>query len=532
MDEKLLWYVGGINRSFNGDSIDAILNLYRVIRIRDDGKASRHDPERLYIYAQDVNCSRKYKGDITSLMRMCDLLYKLDTHECFEYIDYMLGLDRRAGVPVMPTALSSVMFNKIGGGEKSIFVPDCDKFGVALYEAVHRYPSAKFYTTCSNDELVEVYKYLYRDLNVEFIPADIYKEDFTNIRFDVVFSFPVMGGRDIFNKGDFISRDPALIATQNLLYHLSMEGKLVIVLPAKVGFASGDIEDFRKYIENHYKIEEIASLPNKTFAPYMAINTLLLTISVGQTDDIHIIKYDFEKNQDKKGDAVSSLKVADEKLLFLDELEELNGWNVDLAFSQDDEEVATYKNSSIKKNFIKDVAKVFRGKAITSRSENGNIAVINISNIYDLGIDYDELETISDDLDKVDRYLLQDGDVLVTSRGTTVKIGVFKSFGKPCIASSNINVIRPTKAILGTYLKLFLDSDVGQKMLKSLQRGATIVNINYQDIETIEVPVPLMIEQQEIVSKYEEGLSIYKKTIEAADYGWKSLLADLKSKLY
>ena len=63
---------------------------------------------------------------------------------------------------------------------------------------------------------------------------------------------------------------------------------------------------------------------------------------------------------------------------------------------------------------------MFRGKAITEKAEGGNVSVVNISNISDIGIDYANLETINEEARKVARYLLQDGDVLITTKGFSI----------------------------------------------------------------------------------------------------------------
>lgn len=54
---------------------------------------------------------------------------------------------------------------------------------------------------------------------------------------------------------------------------------------------------------------------------------------------------------------------------------------------------------------------MFRGKAITEKAEGGNVSVVNISNISDIGID--NLETINEEARKVSRYLR---DVLITTK--------------------------------------------------------------------------------------------------------------------
>jgi restriction endonuclease S subunit len=224
--------------------------------------------------------------------------------------------------------------------------------------------------------------------------------------------------------------------------------------------------------------------------------------------------------------------VANEQLLFSDEFAELNGWNIDMAFSEEDDDIKTFASSPVKKLRLKEAATVFRGKAINSKTESGNIGVINISNITDTGIDYSGLDFIVDEERKVSRYILQEGDVLVTARGTTVKIGVFESQPTICIPSANINVIRPKDALNGTYLKLFLESPVGVKMLKSLQRGTGVVNINFKDMSELEVPVLPLEAQEVLVQEYKTGLSLYKETIAAAEEGWRGVQAEIQSKLY
>jgi restriction endonuclease S subunit len=203
-----------------------------------------------------------------------------------------------------------------------------------------------------------------------------------------------------------------------------------------------------------------------------------------------------------------------------------------MAFSEEDDDIKAFSTSPVKKLHLKEAATVFRGKAVNSKAENGNIGVINISNITDTGIDYSGLDYIVDEERKVSRYILQDGDVLVTARGTTVKIAVFESQPTICIPSSNINVIRPKEMLNGTYLKLFLESTVGVKMLKSLQRGTGIVNINFKDMSELEVPVPPSDAQEALVHEYYTGLNLYKETIKAAEEGWRGVQEDIQSKLY
>lgn len=523
MENRSFWLLESINKTISDSPVDSLFTLYRALRLRDD-RHKLDDPNNLYLSAQNIKLSHNYRGDVSSFYRTYELIKKFSEEDCFEYIDYVLRNNSRE-YTVVPNRLSSLMLEKVNLSDKRVFIPDAEKFSSTIYAIVKKYPGSSLFTSCSNPFLAEVFKYLFAKYNVTFIEPNYLDSEFTSDRFDVIFCFPIMGGRDLIRNKEYISREPAFAAAQNLLYHLSIDGKLIIVLPAKVSFAGGGIEAFRHYLTSNYKIVEIDSLPNKTFDD-LAINTYLLTIANGITEDVVIKKYEYNKSTD-------TLSLTADSLVFMDEFESDAGWNIESSFIQDDEDLISFKNSNIKKNLLGDVAKVFRGKAISKKADNGPVSVINISDISETGINYSSLDTIDGSESKLDRYLLEDGDVLITSRGTVIKTAVFKSQEKQCIASANINIVRTNKKVLlGAYLKLFLDSPAGNKMLKMLQRGETIVNINYQDILTLDVPTPSLEEQSSIIREYESGLELYKKTISAAEEAWLSIQDNIKKNLY
>lgn len=61
--------------------------------------------------------------------------------------------------------------------------------------------------------------------------------------------------------------------------------------------------------------------------------------------------------------------------------------------------------------------------------------------------------------------------LLIPARGTAIRVAVFKEQSYPCIASSNVIVIRAKskelnpKELNPTYLKVFFDSSLGRKIL-------------------------------------------------------------------
>ena len=180
----------------------------------------------------------------------------------------------------------------------------------------------------------------------------------------------------------------------------------------------------------------------------------------------------------------------------------------------------------------KDVAEIFRGKAITEKNPTGSIGVVNISNILEYDIDYNSLDHLDEQERRVANYILKTDDLLLPARGTAIRTAVFKEQTYPCIASSNLIVIRPKPgALSGTYLKLFLDSAIGKKLIKSTQQGTAVMNISYRDFENIEIPYLPYEKQMEIANRYKEGLKKYQEIISSAQEKWQDTLRELEKNL-
>ena len=118
---------------------------------------------------------------------------------------------------------------------------------------------------------------------------------------------------------------------------------------------------------------------------------------------------------------------------------------------------------------------------------------------------------------------------MIPARGTAIRTAIFQEQSYPCIASSNVIVIRPEPKILNsTYLKLFIDSPLGEKMISGMQQGIAIINISYKDLKALEIPVPSLEEQQKKSDEYTKELKIYKDTIAAAEKRWSEVVDKLR----
>ena len=120
--------------------------------------------------------------------------------------------------------------------------------------------------------------------------------------------------------------------------------------------------------------------------------------------------------------------------------------------------------------------------------------------------------------------------MLLPGRGTSIRTSVFHTQNFPCIAHSNVIVIRPDKKKMSSvYLKLFLDSPLGNKLISSAQQGVAIMNISYKDLTSLEIPIPSIAEQEKVVKEYINELKIYRDTVSGAEKRWKDVLGKLQS---
>ncbi|MGI6122014.1 MAG: restriction endonuclease subunit S [Saccharofermentanales bacterium] len=449
-------------------------------------------------------------------------------------MDWEGAIDKMARylrMPVLPSAIIKAYEERFSKKPDTVLIAEAEKFVPNLLRIVNENINSEFVLTTQNAIYAKALEYVFSDYNnVEILLTSIYRYEFVNKRFDLIFSCPNFGGRTLAEDETFMCREFDLVALENLSLHLNSGGRLVITLPGRITFASGKVNSLRQFIQTSYTIREIAELPEASLE-YTDIKVYLLEIENIRPgdDDIIIRRYSAGERKTRRS-VVTFLEVTDDTFVMLSELEEQGNWSIDRIFAQQDEEYLNFQKSSIRKELIGNVAQVFRGKAVNKKDPAGNIGVVNISNIGDYEIDYENLDYLQEEERKVTNYLLQEGDVLLPARGTAIRTAVFHEQNYPCIASSNVIVIRPDAENLdGYYLKIFLDSPIGNKLISGVQQGMTVMNIRYKDLNTLEVPLPNIDEQQEVVREYLGELERYKRAVAAAEQRWSGVLKKLQT---
>lgn len=463
--------------------------------------------------------------------RFYDIYRTLKNFEDVTWTDIIEYGDRRSKFRI-PEALIDEMEKNFIEGFQEVLIPEAEKFSPCLERLVEVHGDSHFTLTTMDNFYYKILNEMFSDNEmVDVKQTSIYEYEFTSEKFDLILAVPIFGVRDKADEqSTFICREYDMIAAENLALHLKSEGILSIVLPAKITFGGGRVKELREFLQSMYCIKEIAELPSGIFEN-TAVKAYLLTITTGRTDEVTIKRYVTNTKNPRK-DGIGRLVVQDDTFVLEDELTDMGDWNVDRIFESQDEDWIRFQESNVKKQELGTVASIFRGKAVSHKDPTGNIGVVNISNIGEYEIDYSSLDHLEEEERKVTNYLLKDGDLLIPARGTAIRVAIFKEQTYPCIASSNVIVIRAIDESLSTtYLKLFFDSPLGRKMLITRQQGTAVMNISYKELNNIEIPLPSVEEQKQIADIYTREFEVYKKAIQEAESRWSSVLAELQERI-
>lgn len=165
-----------------------------------------------------------------------------------------------------------------------------------------------------------------------------------------------------------------------------------------------------------------------------------------------------------------------------------------------------YHNPHLLSDYVLDI---FRGYQMTSKEQDelesptGNYEILMISDIED-GIISSNLKKIDGKENKYDRYLVQDKDLIISSKGTRIKIAVADNIGdRKIIANGNLIVLRVNQKELNPYyLEAYLNSSDGQTILNQIQTGSVIISINPSNLLNIKISMLPLEQQEKIGNKY------------------------------
>ena len=387
-------------------------------------------------------------------------------------------------------------------------------------------------------------------LNPQFINGDTLK------KFDYVYMNYPFGMRLI--RHEFLEYDPynrfvygpvqkssgdsAFI--QHALASLNNEGRGVLVVTNGVLFRATE-QTLRRNLLSSDLIEAVIALPENLLG-YTAIQTNLLVLNKKKTKErknmvlfINAVN-EFGEERKKRILTAQNIKKISEVYLTGNEIEKFSKFvnilqidNANLLCSRylEDDEIKTDDFGKVivnrqqlenlpKLQSLGNVAKVYRGINLTPNQieeGKGSYKIIKLSDVENGTVLFDEIIPSNITIQKsLDDYIVEEGDIIISSRGANIKVAIVPNHTGTLILSQNFLGIHVGKETDSYYLKAFLESPVGQFLLTRIQSGTSIKNINAKDLKEIKIPFHTKEDQKRIGDEYLESEHNYLETLKKA----------------
>lgn len=181
------------------------------------------------------------------------------------------------------------------------------------------------------------------------------------------------------------------------------------------------------------------------------------------------------------------------------------------------------KDSNMK--LLSEVADIKRGlqvlKGDTDNDKNPEInsyCYIKISDMNDDTIEFNKsTETVKNLSDnKIQSYELRTNDIILSARGTLIKLAIYEDSMPPSVFSSNILLIRVKPNYNPYFLKFYLSTPKGKELISSMQGGSTIVALNPNKLKDMLVPNISIEEQNILAERIKSNEATYKQRIQQA----------------
>lgn len=157
----------------------------------------------------------------------------------------------------------------------------------------------------------------------------------------------------------------------------------------------------------------------------------------------------------------------------------------------------------------------------TSAIASGKLRLLRTSDITSGQINWQSVPYCQKEPDKVKKYVLKDGDIVISRAGSVGYSILVKKPEKAVFASY---LIRFRPLITAQFVAYFLKSPLYWKSISEKKLGIAVPNVNASKLKQIEFPLPPLPEQHRIVAKIEELFTKLDAGIEAL----KKIKAQLK----
>jgi type I restriction enzyme M protein len=563
--KQLFWNISNVIRGYHSqremfDVFVSVFFLYyisnkfdvdiRNVKINRDQLKTKNIPkEELEVldYFESLPYFNTFKKNDLDLV--LNELSKFDSNSYIYIIEQLLDIDHfeigEATTNLYLTKLSQRLFGDIKGS----FVDLCSGYGTFILNTFNKNDKTTkidSYELSDSNTFIQKALSLIMGINNNVHRANVLT-DLGNEKYDYVFSSPPLGLRvqrqiveqSIHSSDSIISSYLRANSTEwlfvnKVLSSLKGTGKAVVIVSNGTLFKTVD-EDIRKTIIENNMLEGVINLSSGLLGRHTGIEGSILIFGNNTSNFIKMVDaseiYSKERHNkylsDSDIDKIMKLYDSKESHILLDSLRE----NDYVLLKKRYEFVGELDDFITVGDIIEDT---FRGIQISSRDyekkivkkgTEGSIQLLSLGNISEHFIDAD-LDTINPEGIRYQRYILEDGDFIISAKGSKIKTSVYdKSILKGItVPLGNVMVLRINKEKYNPhFLKVFLNTPLGLKLLENAQTGSTIVNLNKKNLLELKIPNIKLEEQNKIAVDYLVAVDSYSYALKEVEKKQKAL---------
>ncbi len=373
-------------------------------------------------------------------------------------------------------------------------------------------------------------------------------EERWNDNFDVILANPPFmspkGGIRPHKKFTVSSNRSEVLFVDYIAEHLNPNGRAGIIVPEGVIFQSGKAyKELRKILVENY-LYAVVSLPAGVFNPYSGVKTSILLIDKAiakKSDKILFVKIDndgynlgAQRNEIKGGQLAEAIETITNYKLRITAGKEFKTHTlseVEMAHAVEKTKIAEngeynlsgerYKkqiiiNSDFPLILIDDLfVSIRNGKNVKQFDEKGKYRVTRIQTIADKNVDLNKTKWTNDKVPE--DYFMEEGDILlshINSFEHLAKTAIFTGISEQVVHGTNLIRFKPDKSkVIPEFVATIFKSDNFISKAKTFaQKAVNQASLRVGDLKSIQIPLPPLHIQQEIVDEIEG----YQKIIDGA----------------
>lgn len=315
------------------------------------------------------------------------------------------------------------------------------------------------------------------------------------------------------NQFIFPSTSGEWVEASLMMQLLKEKGKAVIMTTMGALTNGTDMQARRHFVDNQY-IEAVIALPEKIFAPYTSIPCAMVVLS-RFNQEMRLIDATDIFTKGRRRNELSDADIA----------EIMERYHNDGPHSI---KVSTFMRGNyplnpkryLTKNIVIENGVRFgditldikRGAQLSAKkldevisTEETTVQYLKVNNVQD-GMICGEIPYVKEDK-SLERYFINNKDIIMSKVAASGKVALASiESGKHLVLGANLFAITvDTKKADPIYIKLFLESDQGAKLVESIASGVTVPMISVEELKDMLIPLPSLDKQEAIVKAYREA---------------------------